>query len=287
MSPEGVVFGSGSSSGLDGNDGYEVRQPTKAEFEHWRETGRFTDDPREVSFNMSSAAAAAMGRNDVSTKDDPSWLDVIGPFQQNYPGVAPRPFHPKKSGYHEMARAIQYEVKMSLDSDQLPTNNPPPLSGSNPKHSIQILVRGTGSKQLSWVAFLGPQGVAVNPCGDTHLWAFAAETFSEEDLKGSTDIDHPPQISAGHKWPVHIEGEHDCRYDSTNGAGELLCGDYLAYPFADDPGKGEATMNYSGSSYDIHTGYWHRSYSWSTRASIRDLEGSYISVSLFSSVLFK
>jgi hypothetical protein len=143
MGPESVVFGSGSSSGVDGNDGYKVRQSTEAEFEHWRETDRFTDDPSEIPFNMTLAAAAAMGRNDVLTKDDPSWANMIGPFQQNYPGFALRPFHPKKSGYHEMARAIQHEVKMSLDSDQLPTISPLLLPRSNPQHSIQIMVRKT------------------------------------------------------------------------------------------------------------------------------------------------
>jgi hypothetical protein len=263
MGPEGVLLGSGSSSGVNGNGGYEVRKPTVAELEHWHETGRFTDDPNEVTFNMSFAAEAAMGKHDVLATDDPNnmqWLDMIGPSQQNYPGVALRPFHPIKSGYYEMARTIQHEVKTSLDSEELPTISPPPLSGANPKHSIQVLVRGSRSKQLSWVAFQGPQGGAVNPCGDTRFKAFAAEAFSAEDLKGSSDIDHPPLISRGHNWPVQIDGEHDCRYDSADGAGDLKCGDYLVYPFADYPGKGEATVNCPGSPFDLHTGYWHRSY---------------------------
>jgi hypothetical protein len=257
MSPDGVFFAPGSPDGADGGDNYEVREPTQAEFEHWLETGRFTNDPREIPFNMSSAAATGMEHTGVSTGEDPTWLDMIGPFQNKYPGVALRSFHPKKNGYHEMARALQLSVKTEFASDELPVYKQEP---EEPKNSIQILVRSTDSKQFSWVAFQGPQGVAVNPCGDDRFWAFANEKFSAVDLQRSSDIDHPPLISLNHIWSVQIDGEYDCRYDSTNGVGHLKCGDYLEYPFADDPKKSEATMNCPGSAYYIHTGYWHRSY---------------------------
>ena len=156
-----------------------------------------------------------------------------------------------------MARAIQLSVKMAFDSDQHSIYEPNPVK--EPEHSIQIMVRETGSKQLSWVAFQGPQGVAVNPCDDDRFWAFAAKHFSTEDLNDSSDIDHPSLISLGHKWPVSIDGERDCRYDYSDGTGDLKCGGYLVYTFADDPQKGEATKNCPGSPFDLHPGYWHRS----------------------------
>jgi hypothetical protein len=89
MSPEGVVTGSaGGGTGADGDMKYDVQQPTEAEHEKWLKIGTFTDDPNEVAFHLSAAAALTAGLGPVnmpagdmvSTNDLPKWLDMIGSY---------------------------------------------------------------------------------------------------------------------------------------------------------------------------------------------------------------
>jgi len=100
MSPEGVVTWNGGTGGEGGegnsNGTSEVREPTPAEFDYWLETGMFTEDPREVRWNATKAAAAALDHADGAAMAwDPEWLDFTGPYQSYFPGMGLRPFHPK------------------------------------------------------------------------------------------------------------------------------------------------------------------------------------------------
>jgi hypothetical protein len=245
MSPTGVVFGNGGAGGdNDGGRAVEEREPTEAEFEHWLETGRFTDDPREVQYNMT---AAVQSHGDVFTAEDPDnlqWLDMIGPFQQNYPGVTLRPFHLKANGYHEMARAIMLEVKKKLDTDNLRTIAPPP-SKEKPKHSIQILLASyVGGKW--WEIYQGPQGVAVIPCDLDGRFKDAVKDqgqFRSGMYQNDANLEDPPYVQANKKWPLKIDDEQDCYFESSvDSPGSLKCGDYLDLPFAADPQRRDKTV---------------------------------------------
>lgn len=90
LSPEGVVFFAGSDYTA------QARDPTQEEFDKWYATGRFTDDPTEVL----NATVPAMSRSSCTP-----------PCQDKFPGVALRPFHPKRDGHAVMAQAIVARLK--------------------------------------------------------------------------------------------------------------------------------------------------------------------------------
>ncbi|KAI4651191.1 uncharacterized protein J4E79_009390 [Alternaria viburni] len=249
MSPSGIFSWQGEMvGGIDDGDGNaeEGRQPTQAEFEHWLETGRFTDDPREIEFNLTAALHSG---NDVTVADDPDnlqWLDMIGPYQQNYPGLTLRPFHPTESGYREMAKAIMAKVKEKLEIDYPPKPAPAPTP-SKPKatHSIQILLAGYGASKW-WQIYQGPLGVPVKLCVDDGRFKDAVideEKFEKDMYQNDANIHDPPYVTAGKKWPLKIDGEEDCSFESSaNSPGFLKCGGGLELDFAADPQKGDKTV---------------------------------------------
>ncbi|KAF1919289.1 SGNH hydrolase-type esterase domain-containing protein [Ampelomyces quisqualis] len=254
MSPEGVIIGAGASGGLvKGNGTYEVREPTPEEFEHWRKTGFFTNDPREVQTNMTTIARAQMAKADgVALGNDSEWLNEIGLHQNKFPGVALRPFHPKENGHFAMAQAIRQTIQANYDIA--------PFAGASGlevpwTRSIQILFRETGRK-FSWFMFVGPFGKSVDPC----LWEAAG--FQQivanypETRKGLSLMD-PPYVGYGTRWEIEFPGQWDCRYEAgQNDPGALKCGQYLDYPFYHDARNTRMTCNSKSKNY----GTFHRAW---------------------------
>jgi hypothetical protein len=111
-----------------------------------------------------------------------------------------------------------------------------------PTESLQILYNKYGTA-YRWYMYQGPQGIPVNPCGDTRFKLIA---HAVPEVRIPHSFEDPPFPSAGYKWPVSIPPLVDCRYESDpkgESAGSLLCGDRsLIYPFLSDPGRAEATI---------------------------------------------
>tara|TARA_R110002003_G_scaffold244_20_gene17586 strand:- start:4276 stop:5748 length:1473 start_codon:yes stop_codon:yes gene_type:complete len=250
LSPEGVITANSGSGTTDGSDDvYEVRQPTEAEFMRWYETGRFTDDPREVYVNMSAAAGAAYQQSEQpATGGDPEqWLNIIGPFQNHFPGMMLRPFHPKEKGYSAMARQIMLDIHIAYDGPD-PNAKPP---GSDAKHteSIQLIFFKYGD-YFAWIGYQGPQGIAVNPCGDTRFKVFANAVH---ELHHGKSVDDVPYPSKGHRWPLKLDGQTDCRYESEeNGPGSLKCGNYMTVPLVADRQKDDKTVKCPNGGFEVH-----------------------------------
>lgn len=250
MSPEGVVFGNGGNGGTDGQNGtYEVREPTPAEFEKWRETGRFTDDPREISPNMSTLANAALEQaNGVATAgdSDPKWLDFIGPYQRNWPGMGLRPFHPKEIGYASMAGEIMNSVLAEYRNN--PVKN---------EHSVQ-LVFCKFKNRYSWYGFAGPAGYSVNPCfARITDHGFKAVIWDLKEYQSDLDIENPPKVKEGTTWKVNIPGKSNCRFEADgNGPGALKCGDTFMPGFRKDDSFDDGIIKcqgqWSGDEYWFH-----------------------------------
>jgi lysophospholipase L1-like esterase len=71
----------------------EEREPSQEEFDNWLKTGKFTNDPNEIT------------EGEVA---------IQSPKQGNSPGSALRPFHPKAKGHEVMAKAIIERFKKDL-----------------------------------------------------------------------------------------------------------------------------------------------------------------------------
>ncbi|EFQ94835.1 hypothetical protein CFE70_007454 [Pyrenophora teres f. teres 0-1] len=259
MSPNGILWNSGSGNGAaDGkNDTVIVLEPTEAEVDHWLEHGTFTEDPREIPWNMTAAVQVARQGKDAFTASDPSniqWLDMIGPYQQNLPGLVLRPFHPTTDGYTSMARTLMTRIKATLDSDALPVIAPPSFK-EKPKHSLQIILFSLEGLRW-WRLFQGPQGVAVSACNPTDSrFKILDEKATRDMFQNSANPAHPPRVAVGKTWYIDIEGESDCRFESSaDGPGSLKCGDYMDFPFKADPQWNDGTMNCD---HDIK---WHRAW---------------------------
>ena len=157
-----------------------------------------------------------------------------------------RPFHPTESGYREMAKAIMAKVKEKLEIDYPPKPAPAPTP-SKPKatHSIQILLASYGASRW-WRVYQGPQCVPVKLCVDDDRFKNAVdgeEKFEKSMHQNDANIDGPPYVTAGKKWPLKIDGEEDCYFESSaDGPGFLKCGGGLELDFAADPKKGDKTV---------------------------------------------
>ena len=99
---------------------------------------------------MTAAAQVACSGDDVLTTSDPSnlqWLDMIGPYQQNLPGLVLRPFHPTIDGYTAIARTLMSRIRDTLNTDaHLVIASPP--SQEKPKNSLKIIM--FGYEDLRW-----------------------------------------------------------------------------------------------------------------------------------------
>ena len=162
---------SGSSGGEadDNNNTLVVREPTQDELEHWLKHSTFTDDLREVPWNMTAAAQVASSGDHVLAASDPSnlqWLDMIGPYQQNLPGLALRPFYPTTDGYTAMARTLLSRIRDTPNADAHLVIAPPTLQ-EKPKNSLQIILFSYEDLRW-WRLYQGPQGVAVSPRSPAH-----------------------------------------------------------------------------------------------------------------------
>ena len=171
-------------------------------------------------------------------------------------------FHPKENGYQAMASAIMAEVKKKLDIDYPPSVSPLP-SKAKPKHSIQMLLGSSGVSRW-WQIYQGPQGVAVIPCNldDRFKNADDDEGHSKEFMyQNGANIDDPPYVQAGKKWPLKIDEEQEYYFElSADGPGFLKCGDHLELSFAADPQKGDPTVSCGAVSGRSDTVKWHRAW---------------------------
>jgi len=266
MSPQGVVFNTGGTGAVDGqNNTYEVREPTRAEFDKWLETGRYTDDPREVPTNMSAianAAHAGLGQADgVAMGDDPKWLDYIGPYQKNFPGMGLRPFHPKSIGYTMMARKMMTEIEGEYrDNPAKPPKTPFPVPHNT--RSIQLLF-AKFKNRYSWYAYEGPSGQKVNPCfNKVKKSGFHAVVFDFQELRGGLSLEDPPWVDSldekGVTWPIDVDkdGMNDCRFESDpSSAGRLNCNDAFIKDFKKDDSWNDGIIKCPG--YFRGDEYWY------------------------------
>ena len=63
-------------------------------------------------------------------------------------------------------------------------------------------------------------------------------------FQNSANIDNPPYVAAGKTWDINIEGEVNCRFESSaDGPKSLECGRYMDLPFKADPQWNDGTMN--------------------------------------------
>jgi hypothetical protein len=100
------------------------------------------------------------------------------------------------------------------------------------------------------LATQGPQGIAVNPCGDTWFKVFANTVH---ELHHGKSVVNVPSLSKGHRWPLKLEGQTDCRYESgENGPGSLKCGNYMTVPLVPDRQKGDKTTKCANGGFEVH-----------------------------------
>jgi hypothetical protein len=252
MSPEGVVTVAGGNDGADGSNGtYEVRDPTPEEFDHWRETGRFTDDPREVPMDMSQLAAAALGQAGAAMGDLPKWLDQTGPFQQGYPGLTLRPFHPKFEGHSGIARGVMSRIINHYKTK--PIQN---------KFSVQIIFCKQKST-FSWYVYQGPQGEKANPTpSNDKIDNFVRINWDKQESRPGLSIDDPPYVGEGVKWPINIPGRDDCRFEAeANGPGSLKCSDGYEKKFKMDDSWNDGAFKVEGTfPGPSHEFWYHRAW---------------------------
>jgi hypothetical protein len=239
MSPEGVIVDDGgAAAGDNSNSKYALHEPTREEFDRWVKTGAFINNTRELHLNMSAVANTGLADADASTNGkDPQWLNMIGPFQSQAPGIALRPFHPKQKGHEAIAQIIAKTLRESYA--EMPLVNAPALATEPQwKHSIQILLR-EHKGYFSWFMYKGPSQLAVNPCFDDF---FVRVVANQRDTREGLSLMYPPYVPYGANWGVEIEGFSDvaiCRYQSAqDDPGHLICGDFLDYPFTKDYGYG-------------------------------------------------
>ncbi|KAL6711689.1 hypothetical protein ACN47E_004623 [Coniothyrium glycines] len=103
--------------------------------------------------------------------------------------------------------------------------------GSQYTHSIQLLFMIYGRAHARWwYVFGGPQGVAVNPCGDKRFREiYHANAFDFEDKNS--------HIYKGARWPIKIGKTKDCFIVGDPGyPGQIRCGENsLILDLAKDP----------------------------------------------------
>jgi hypothetical protein len=117
--------------------------------------------------------------------------------------------------------------------------------------SIQILYRrlnkpNAKNTRYDWVFYQGPQGLAVDPCGDNKV-GFQTIFDNVKEARRPPQFEAPPVPSKG----IFLSGikiepfQEKCRYQSEgNGAGWLKCGDpeFLIYDFLADPQRNDGTI---------------------------------------------
>ncbi|KAH7075073.1 hypothetical protein FB567DRAFT_553351 [Paraphoma chrysanthemicola] len=117
--------------------------------------------------------------------------------------------------------------------------------------SIQILYRkitkpNPNNNRYDWVFYQGPQGLAVDPCGDNKV-GFQTIFDNVKESRRPPQFEAPPVPSKGiFLSGINIEPFRErCRYQSEgNGAGWLKCGDpeFLIYDFLADPQRNDGTI---------------------------------------------
>lgn len=253
-------MGSGGNAGADGtNETYEVREPTRVEFDHCLETGLFTDDPREVTMNMSVVANAQAESTDPAAVgwDQPKWLDMIGSYQQNFPGMALRRFHPKEKGYAAMAQAMARNIAHEYKHN--PINPSPPPASASETRSVQIHLRKLRYR-YSWFVYDGPQGIPVDPCNSSKN-SFNMVAFDLLENNKNVIIDNPPypgSVSSGRKFRLGKQAKPLCElvFDGSS-PGKLKCDDGFEGAFTFDRSWGHGVIMCK----DAHSGdtlAWHR-----------------------------
>jgi hypothetical protein len=184
-----------------------VRKPTPAEFEHWIETGTFTEDPREIGFNTSVLAIPHL--NNIAE------------------AASRRAFHLNAKGHQAMAQTAMHFTDAVY-------NNPDPqivtLDYGQSTTSVQMLAT-MYNNQFLWWTFRGPIGIAINLCGNTRfvqiLWNYA-------DTRLDQKINDPPFVHSGTSWyvdlPEYKGPGRRCLYEFSNTNSDpcqITCGVWL------------------------------------------------------------
>ncbi|KAH7080995.1 hypothetical protein FB567DRAFT_449112 [Paraphoma chrysanthemicola] len=102
----------------------------------------------------------------------------------------------------------------------------------------------------AWSAFQGPQGIAVNPCGDRRFKTFAYRVPERHPGKSIEEVPYPRK---GMKWPLKLDGQTDCQYESEeNGPGAMKCGNYMVVPLRADWQKNTKTIKCKIEGFEAH-----------------------------------
>ncbi|KAL6711674.1 hypothetical protein ACN47E_004608 [Coniothyrium glycines] len=121
------------------------------------------------------------------------------------------------------------------------------ISARGYQNSVQ-LIYSQSSTENYWSVYKGPQGVAVNVCGDDRFQLIYPATAPH-----TRELEQPPFLAADVKWFFPVAPGYDCQIVGTGqDPGQLRCDDgkTMMMDFYKDP-------RYDGSSVLCSDGVWY------------------------------